>query len=82
MSRTLLDRRAGLGTHADPVYPRRRLERAVRFDRDFETEIMQSIDERRIELEQGFPTRNHDETLRRSIAEPLARHFLGQLAGA
>src|SRR5689334_14807374 len=79
---SLHDRRAGLGTHADPVEPSGSGDRAVSFDGDFEALGVEAVDQRGIELEQRLAARDHDEALRRAVAEPLAGDFFGKLLGA
>ena len=77
----LPDRGAGFRAHADPVESRWSLERAVRFDGNLEAEVVETVDQRRIELQEWLTACDHNEALRRSVAKPLAGDFLCELVG-
>ena len=79
VARALLDHGASLGAHADPVDTGRRLECAVRFDRDLEAESVEARDERFVELQEGFTARHHNKAFGCAIAEPLTRNFFSKL---
>src|SRR5262245_47444377 len=61
ISCTNLEFSAGLGTHTDPIEPRRRRDCPVRFHRDLKSGVMECFDERGIDLKEWLPAGEHDE---------------------
>src|SRR6266404_2127909 len=76
-----LERRACLGTYADPVEASRRVNGPVRFHGDLEAALVESLDQRRIELKQRFATGTDDETPRGELVRPVRGDCLGDNGG-
>src|SRR5438094_10582598 len=77
-----LKRRAGLGTHADPIEIVGRALSSVRLDRHFESLLVERIDERLVELEQRLAAGAHDirNSQFRAACGPERRHSRRELA--
>lgn len=72
------DRRSGLRAHTDPIDPCRDWLGALRLDGHLETSRVDLIEQRRVQLQQGLSSGEHNHSFLEA-AEPLTLDVLGEL---